>query len=288
METTLNLNGINYYSIENPIIGNHSIANFNVNNDAFFGILTQFKGYTCILNHNDVTKKKKIVCWSKYVPLHKNLVVQVDEIDTLNKVALVSMAYLGDDIKEKLTNGQLQEILMIPFNENKILENFIKSICIIHNYDMKHIWTTLIHHVDSLRIDEESDSSLWKYFSDNIDDIDDWVEEVGLEQSVADNIKLLFGKRTDEGIKKITSRIGIISVGGINGTKTLLSNIVSKFDFKYNLRFDAAPYYLFETHNDDTDVETHTDFYKCLEKEASKFNPKIFVKADFCGKLSID
>jgi len=288
----INLDGINYYSTEHPESGNLVLAKFNNQTDAFFGVLLEFSGYRCIMNYQDVVKKRKVTSWAKFITMDKVLVVKVDDVDTNKKIVQVSMAYLGDNFKEELTRTQLQDKLMEPFTENKIFESFIKSLCIVNKFDYKNIWTSLVHHIDKLRREtsdddeDESMKSLYKYFTSNINDLDKWIENCDLDESVGTAIKELYQKRTKETPKKITSKIGIISLGGVNATKELISKVLSQLKYTNSIRYDTTPFYLFETSTEDSDTVCHNKFIKALETESAKFNPKIFIKTDFIGKIS--
>lgn len=290
----MNLDGVNYYSVEHPESGDLVLAKFTSQIDAFFGTLVEYSGYRCIMIYKDVVKKRKVASWTKFVPMDKVLVVQADDVDTNKKIVQVSMAYLADNFKEELTTTQLQEKLMEPFTENKMFESFIKSVCIVNHLDFKYIWTTLVHYIDELRRetsdndndDDETTPSLWKYFTNNFDDIDEWIEACELDKSVGVAIKELYQKRTKEIPKKITSKIGIISLGGVNATKELISKVLAQLKYTHNLHYDTTPYYLFESSTEDSDTGSHNKFVKALETESAKFNPKIFIKTDFIGKIS--
>jgi hypothetical protein len=78
----------------------------------------------------------------------------------------------------------------------------------------------------------------------------------------------------------------IISIGGIDATKKLISGILLQLKYNYNFRYETTPYYLFETSTEDSDCNSHNKFIKMLETESVKFNPKIFIKTDFVGKIS--
>lgn len=272
----------NYYSINDPIIGDNILVKFTSQNDAFLGSVIEFKDYRCIMNFHDVVKKKKVISWNKYVPLNKLLVVQVEDVDSTKKIVQVSMAYLFDKFKD-LTYSQIQDKLMIHFNENIIMENFINSLCIIHKYDYQTIWTSLVHHFDHIKRSEHNDSSLWKYFSDNFHDIDVWLQNTNLIH-ISQNIKDLYSKRTFETPKKITTKVGIISLNGISYTKNFLLHCFSLIDFEYKFKYDSTPFYILETFNNNTTVDSHSQFVKILESESSKF-PKLFIKFDYIAKI---
>jgi translation initiation factor 2 alpha subunit (eIF-2alpha) len=198
------------------------------------------------------------------------------------------MIYLGDRIKESgLSYNQIQEKLMESFNENKLMENFIKTICIVNNLIFNDIWITFVYHIDEQRrINNNDYPSIWKYFIENITDLDEWINNSNLDDSIGVIILELYKKKTKELPKKITSKIGIISLGGINPTKELLKNIIKNINYNYTFRYDTTPYYLFESSTEDSNIESHNEFIKNLEIESQKFSPKIFIKSDFIGKIS--
>ena len=291
----INYEEFNYYSVIHPKSDELVLVIFNDQKDAFFGILVEYSNYKCIMTFQSAIKKKKISSWNKIVPMNKILIVKIIDVDTTNKIVQVSMAYLGDNFKEELDRNQLQDKLMKPFIENKILESFIKSVCIINNLYFKDIWTSLVYHIDELRREinenDENDEnifSLWKYFTTNIADIDIWIKNCELDETIGIVIKELYQKRTKEIPKKITSKIGIISLGGVNPTKELISNVLSQFKYPYSFRYDTAPYYLLESSTEDFNIDYHNKFIKTLEIESVKFNPKIFIKSNFIGKISIN
>ena len=271
-----------FYNAELPTKGDLVLVQFTKRNDSFFeAILLEYK-CSGMMNYKDATKKRRISSWNKIIPLNKNMVARVEEVDSSSKIVQLSIAYLEVDTTEDLTPEQIQSKLMVEFTENKIMESFIKSVCIVNSYDFNEIWTTLVYYIDSLRTEsneEESENiSLWNYFKANLDAIDDWLDELSLDRTIGDAIKELYEKRTEESICKITSRIGIISPKGVNLTKTLLEMTLSSIPFPYTFKYDTAPYYSFESSSDTSSNDDHTKFIKQLELNASKMTPKVFIK----------
>ena len=289
---TINLDGINYYSIEHPEQGTLVLAIFNRQDNAFFGVLPQYEGYSCIINYKDIVKKKKVYAWTKFISMDKLQVVQVEDVDINNKIVQVSMAYLADRFKEDLTRPELQKKLMEPFIENKRFESFIKSICIVNNFDFKNIWKSLVYHIDKLRRKSSDDNncipSLYTYFVTNFDDLDKWIEYCKLDESVKIAINEHYQKISKETPKKIISEIGIISLGGVSETKKLISNVLSQIKYDHSLHYDRTPFYLFESSTKDSDKNSHHKFVEALKTESAKFSPSIFIKSNFIGKISIN
>jgi translation initiation factor 2 alpha subunit (eIF-2alpha) len=273
---------LQYYSQINPEVGELVLVQFTELKDDYIEAKLLEYPYIGIMNYHNASKKRRVSSWKKIIPLNKNMVAKVDEIDERTRYAQLSLTYLDNGNDENTQNK-----LMEYFNENKIMESFIKSLCIINNYEYNLIWTKLIHHIDYLRREyneeNEENISLWKYFNDNIDNLCEWLEEVELDE-IYDLIMKLYEMKKSEVPYKISSKIGIISMSGIDKTKEIIQKSIEKLEYEYSLRYDTAPYYLFESHSKDSLEEDHQKFIKEIESNAQKSNSKIFVKVDFCSK----
>ena len=140
-----------YYSVINPVVGEFVLVNFIERTDSFFDAKLLEYPYRGMMSYQDATKKRKIYNWSKVIPLNKDMVARVDEVDEHAKIVQISIAHLGDEFKELLSLSEIQEKLMIPFNENKLLDHFINSISVVTQTDKNNLWTKLIYYIDSQR-----------------------------------------------------------------------------------------------------------------------------------------
>lgn len=285
---------IQFYYNNSPKLGELVLVQFIKHNDGFFEAKLLEYPFIGIMNYQDATKKRKIISWNKIIPLNKNMVVRVDDITYESKKVQISIAYLSDEFKEEIPLTQIQNKLMIYFNENKIFYNFIKSLCLINNYKLETIWYSLIHHIDNLRnnfidnnlIDNKQQKiSIWTFFNNNINDLEKWGEDINLDSNIINNIKTLYNKRYKDVSQKIMSKFGIISLNGISAVKILLNNILNNINYNYTLKYDATPYYIFETSIEDSNIDNHTDLIKNIELEIKNQNLKIFVKIDYLGKI---
>jgi translation initiation factor 2 alpha subunit (eIF-2alpha) len=234
------------------------------------------------MNYQDATKKRKVKSWNDYVPIGKQMVALVDEIDINKKIVKLSLAYLDNYVdnlskNELIDNNYIQQKLIIQFNENKIMESFIKSLCIINNLDIKDIWEKLIHYIDIQRRENNSNDSLWKFFTDNFENIDRWVKSTNLSITVSENIKQLYYKKIENN-KKITSKISIISVGGINPLKELLNNSLKNVN--YTFKYDTTPNYILESYSNDSTKEEHDEIINNMINLAKTYEEpnQIFIK----------
>jgi hypothetical protein len=179
---------------------------------------------------------------------------------------------------------------MVYFKENQSFEQFLLSLCFINSYNYSEIWTKLVHYIDNLcqQYNEENDTnmSFGKYFNDNFDNIDEWFTHIDLDISICEAIKVLYQKKHDKGNYKITSRIGIISLGGQPKTIELLEKVFMEFhEYEDCLTSSAPGYYLFETFSENSSEQTHLDFIAKLEVESKKVTPTIFVKVEYSAKI---
>jgi translation initiation factor 2 alpha subunit (eIF-2alpha) len=279
-----------YYSQQFPEEGELVLVQFISRNDTYFTAKLVEYDLDGLMNCHNVTKKRRIASWSQYVFMDKVMVARVEDVDEDKENVQISLAYLSSE-KDQRSINEIQSSLMTYFTENKAMENFVKSLCITHNFDYNTIWTTLVHHIDELRReynqDEKTNISIWKYFNDNIANLDDWASELELESTIVTAIKELHAKKTHEGTKKITSRIGIISLNGIDKTKQMLKKVFDGLEYKFSFRYDTTPYYLFETTTDDSSPDLHTFFIEQLKSSAKTSLSKIFIKTDFVAKLSV-
>ena len=164
----------------------------------------------------------------------------------------------------------------------KIKYQIIKSISVINQIDKNEIWQNLIYYIDSQRRlyneENEEEMTMWKYFTTNIEMLDEWCEKVNIDSKLCESIKTMYSKRFD--IKyKYVSKIGIISPNGINNTKNILNKVLSLLEYKYTFNYDSTPYYLFESFSDDSSKINHEEFINELKKY-----PEIFIKVDYLAK----
>jgi translation initiation factor 2 alpha subunit (eIF-2alpha) len=268
---------------DTPKIGEKVLVQFTKQMDGYFE--AKLIDYTMdgIMNFKDATKKRKVYSWNQIVPLNKEMVAVVEDIYS-NTIQL-SLAYFEDGTFKDLDVMQIQKQLMIPFNENKLIKKFITSLCILHNYDFNMIWNQFINELKSTYEDyidvNDTEISMWEYMVNNFND---FIDNCDMDDNIIQNIKQLFEKRNEEVDYNIVSKIGIISIGGVPPMKELLNKITTNINYQYSLKYDTAPYYLFQTNSLDTSDDTHIEFIKQLELESSKMIPKVFIKVDYMAK----
>ena len=309
------LENINYYSAEYPEINELVLVVFNLNciKEGFFkGKLIEYPEYKCIMNHQDATKKKKIMSWHKIITLNKNMVVKVDIIDYNLKIIQVSITYLNENIQLKqytinessiqlgivqsncnlktnliklAENIQIQ--LLEYFQENKLMSQFINTLCITHNYNYNYLWKNLIYYIDTLRIQYNLQNSInisiWSYFNKYIDNLDIWLNYLNLNDNYQNNILKLLNKKNDIIYNKIITKIGIISLNSILDIKEMFNKILNDINYKYVLKYESAPYYIYETLSNDSNIIDHEIFINNLNKYI--INKQIFIKIDFLAKI---
>jgi translation initiation factor 2 alpha subunit (eIF-2alpha) len=280
-----------YYSNKNPTIGEIVLVEFSARTESFFDAKLIEYPYRGMMSYSDASKKRRISSWNKIIPLNKHMVARVDEIDTKNEIVQISIAYLDEMVDDKnLSLTDIQNKLMIQFNENKLLESFIKSLCIQSTCNFKIIWESLVHHIDSKRRifnDENNENnenddkipiSLWKYFCDNISDLSEWCTISNINDETRDIIYKLYIKRTEETIKKINSKIKIISPHGISHTHKLLNDCLNTITFKYTFKYISTPDYILESSTEDSSITDHKKIIDILKVQSQNMTPKVFIQ----------
>ena len=284
------MDNLQFYSTDKPEFNENVLVHFIEMKDAYFKAkLIEYSSYEGILNFKDATKKKKIKSWTNIVSLNKNMVAKVEEIDDVKKIVKLSLIYLKNDI------------LMVYFNENKIMEKLIKTFCIINKYDFNTIWTDIVYKIDIKRREVDNNLSLWIFFSNNKDLFNSTSSESNESNKIYNELIYLYSTKYENINQKVISKFGIISNIGIDVIKIIFNNILSniKYDYilKYNiepeyvLKYDAAPNYLFETILSKTnDNSIHNIFIDNLHKEINNYaisyeKPVIFIKIEYISKI---
>lgn len=250
-----------------PEINENVLIKFTEKNDSHIeGELVEYN-LKAIMSYNDATKKKKINSWNKIMPLNKLLIAKVEEVFS-NNLVQVSMAYndKNTEIKEQLK----------PFTENKILLSIVKKICYQYELNLNNFWITIIHPFDKLRKEENNNLSILNYIKINLD----------LLKTLINNDEI-YNKFIENYVNnsKITSKIGLISMYGIDETKKLIKNITSNDNiFNFNFKYDTAPYYILDSCSNESTIDNHEQFIKKLELQSKEY--KIFVKIEYIGKTN--
>lgn len=276
-----------YYSTINPTQGELVLVEFTEKLDSFFDAKLIEYPYRGMMNYADASKKRKISSWNKIVPLNKLMVARVDDVDEKAKIVHLSIAYLDEFFTEKnLAPSDIQDKLMVQFNENKLLESLITSLCMITKANFSDIWTSLVHVIDSERREFNDDNdddpmNLWKYFSENFEEnINGWCSVSGITEETKQTLISLFEKRKEKGPQKITSTIKIISQEGITSTKKLLEVCLGQLKYQYTFRYSTAPNFVFETSTADSSPEDHHALIKNMQEQIKKIGISlVFVQA---------
>lgn len=260
-----------YYN-NKPEINETVLIKFTDRNESHIvGELVEYN-LRAMMSYNDATKKKKIYSWNKIVPLEKLMIAKVEYIYDDGSVQ-VSTAY-----NDKKTDIKVQ---LKPFTENKILISIIKKLCYNFKLNFEKFWVNIIYPLDKLR-KEENLLSLFVFFKDNLI----IVEEL-MNTNTFLNVDLILNylKETLNTISpKITSKIGLISMSGIEKTKYIINQVISNNKENYNVKYDSAPYFIVESLSHETAVSDHEKIinnFQILSREN-----KIFMKIEYVGKIN--
>jgi translation initiation factor 2 alpha subunit (eIF-2alpha) len=265
------------YSNQYPEINELVVIKFTKKNDSHFeGELIEYN-FSAIMSYNDATKKKKVYSWNKIVPLNKVLLAKIEDINITSNCVQVSIAYNEVNFKEKMT----------PFQDNKILMSIIKKITYITKIDFNDFWHNIIYSIDIKR-KENYEDNLFVFFKNNLELVKELI--IKYYENNKEIIDTLENNLVTPN-QKITSKIGLISLGGIANTKKILNDFIQdqllnspkdqlwNFTFKY----DTTPYYILESYTEDSSLDNHTKFIETLNLLATKNN--IFSKIEYIGKI---
>jgi translation initiation factor 2 alpha subunit (eIF-2alpha) len=276
---------MNYYSIDIPHNNELVLVVFNENlqNEGIFkGKLIEYPNYECIMNYQDATKKRKILSWNKILTLNKNMVAKVDDIDYKTKIIQVSIAYLYENFDKNMLMDNIQSELLIYFNSNKLMTQFIHTLCLVNNYDYEYIWKTFVYHLDTLRRNDNYDKSIWNYFNENINQLDKWISYLNMDPTYIDTIMILFNKKNEIIIQKIITRFGIVNTNNINNIYNIFNTVLTNIKYKYTLKYETTPYYIFQSETIDSNEYDHQEFINNIK---SCTDNNTFIKIDFIGKI---
>jgi hypothetical protein len=233
------------------------------------------------MSYNDATKKKKIKSWNKIVPLNKPMVARIDEIFTESNYVQVSIAYFTkSDVKLEEDEENLQVLLMKKFNEVKVLVSIIKKMCYKINIDFNTFWYNIIHQLDKNMKEEDINGSLFEYYNDNFN----FIKELINEKYNDENIINFLEKMNEEKPHKIVSKIGIISLNGIEHTINIIKNTIdNNKNWEFNFKYETPPYYILESNSINSSKRNHEEFIEFLNNEAKKNNTSLFTKIEYIG-----
>lgn len=272
MSKTDNLT-IPFYKNNKPSERELVLVIFTKDSDSHFdGHLVE---YSCnaFLRKEDATKKKKVVNWDNIVPIGKEIIAQVDEIDFSVDTVKVSITYMDNE----------QETVIENFKKNKKLISLVKTIGIQHSILINTIWESIIYVIDQKRREEyeiEDMPSLLQYCVDELDILTEFFNE--------DKIFLKFKealiKTIEEKPYKLKSIIGIISYNGVQNTIDILNKATEDIKYKYSLTYTyykknmkSFSSYLFETFSEDSKESDHQNLIAFLEKESKTSNNNLLV-----------
>lgn len=257
------------YSNAVPELNELVLIKFTKKCDTHFeGELIEYN-YNAIMSYNDATKKKKVYSWNKIVPLNKIMLAKIENVIEESSIVQVSIAYNYKDMKEE----------MKQFLDNKLLIALIKKICYLYKLDFIEFWQSIIHPIDKKRKMLNIDN-LYNFFKDNLDLLTNLIDNKyennkEIINFINDNIK--------DSTFKIKSKIGLISMNGLNTTLNTISELTKTQEWNYQFKYDTTPYYILESNSDTSSVENHENFINNLNSLAIQNN--IFTKIEYIANI---
>lgn len=224
------------------------------------------------LNYSDATRKRSVSSWKKIVPLNVPTIAKVENNDS--DMIQVSLSFLTEDTNSKENMEQ--------FNKNNQLIKIFKKLSIIENKDMTELWKSIIYPIDKHRREEYETKDI-PCLLDYCNNEQGFIESI-FKESIYYDIYPKFIELLDNLSKekpyRIISKIDIVSPGGIQNTKEILTKAIQTINFNYSLVYDTAPTFKFESNSIESSDDDHKNFIKFLEIEGQKLNPKTFIRCN--------
>jgi translation initiation factor 2 alpha subunit (eIF-2alpha) len=224
------------------------------------------------LNYSDATRKRSVSSWKKIVPLNVPTIAKVENNDS--NIIQVSLSFLSENTNNKENMEQ--------FNKNNQLIKIFKKLSIIENKDMTELWKSIIYPIDKHRREEYEVKDI-PCLLDYCNNEQGFIESI-FKESIYYDIYPKFIELLDNLSKekpyRIISKIDIVSPGGIQNTKEILTKAIQTINFNYSLVYDTAPTFKFESNSIESSDDDHKNFIKFLEIEGQKLNPKTFIRCN--------
>lgn len=213
-----------------------------------------------IMYYNLLTNKKKIKSINSLTPLNKPMIGMVDSIvDNIVVLNLINVDSDSEEYKKHITiNSDIHYL-------KKILKQFshkYKS-----NYDI--ILQTTIYPLDIVRIEKNSNLSLYQYIIDNIDIITDNI--------LKEFIYTCYEVSTTDTDYKITTPFSFISTGGVEHTKEFF-NIILKDTQYIKINLLTTPNYEIYSNHKDINSEHHKMIIQRIMELGKNYNPPILYR----------
>lgn len=196
-----------------------------------------------ILPMNLITSKKKIKSFNKLVPLNKNLVGIVDNID--KDIITLNLVHIDKNSTE------YKNYLKLNIENNK-LSKICKRYCFKFNKNLDNFWNDILNIENDNKLD---------FVINNLKTFNKEFQDFFLE-----NIK-------EKSNIKIETKIGIITLDNIENLKKDINNLIKTEKYNLTIKLDKLPIYKIESNNND-----HINSFKNKLREKFDNNEKTFIK----------
>ena len=254
---------IPFYNTQKPNINELVLVKFTERTDTHFN--GELVDYDCkaFMVYSDASKKKKVFSWNKIVPLNKEILGKVEELEDNSTVIKIS---LPKD-QELVNEDQIEK--------NKILISIFKKLSFEYKMDINNLWSQIIYNLDNKRrIDNEDELPvLLDYFEKEKEYVKSLCDEI-----IYNKLYELLNKFKQEKPHKIISKFDIISTGQIENTLSIFKKALENIKFPYTLKYESAPTYVFESNSLESSIEDHNKLIFIIKEEGLKYSPKTFLK----------
>lgn len=280
---------INFYS-RDPQVNELVLIIITENtNDFFKANLCYYHDYAGLLTYQDVTKKKKIYNWKKFITFNKPIIGQIYEIDKDKKTIRLNLCNID-------TTAKWYTYAQTYFSENKLLENCITSFAIKYKQNFDELWTHVVYPISKFKYNEDQDKylsiesiiegsyiSLWKYMSVHIEKFKSWLSNIEYPDDLVTELYNHIVSKITNTNRSINSTFVLMSCGDIQIIKDILKSIIIDNKLNIIIKYISASTYLIESNTCNSNVEDHTLYIDSLQKIIKDMKINIIINS--VGKL---
>lgn len=258
---------INFYTNPNPQKGELvSCIPYEIDNHM---TIIKFKLYEYnkkgIMTFAKATRKKKKPNWNNICPLNKHNIAMVESVSEQS----IELSFI--DINK---DDQTYKKYLETEKANYTIYSLIKAISKINNLPIKELWEILIHPLDKIRINNNSEKNLLDLLKENIDTILN-NETYNFNEKTCNKIKSILTKKNKK--EKITTKFTLVSLKDINEIKRIFDRVLEKYDKKLNIYRDNGAYYYIKSNHINISKEDHEIVIETI-KTTVKDNDNILFK----------
>jgi len=268
----MSFKNIQFYSEKTPQLNEIvSCIPIKINNDEgnINFILSDYNNHSAMMTFNKATRKKRNVKWKKILRINKKTEAIVENVTkSRNNEKQIDLSFIDID-----KNSNEYKAYIEIEKSNYQLKKIFKNISIKNNINLKELWENFVHKMDSKRLNENIEISLYEYVKININSI---TEYYNLNELQLQLIIKLFDNELKIN-KKIKTEFHIASLNGLDILKSTIDTALENYDQKLiTVKRKKGTNYYIESNNYEITDEDHKNIINKIQENAKlnkiKFN----------------